>query len=85
MIRATVDTNVLASGIARRNPASAVVQIVDRWRAGHFDLIISDHIVTELAHTLAEPYFRRHITVDTAAQFIELLCDRRLRECQQRL
>src|SRR5438046_62447 len=73
MITAVVDTNILASGLVRRNPTTAVVEVVAGWRARTFRLAVSDHIIAELARTLANPYFQRHITPQQARRFIVLL------------
>lgn len=69
----TADTNVLASGVARRNPDAAPALFLDAWRGRRFDLLLSEHILAELARTLALPYFRRHVTPADAAAFIVLL------------
>lgn len=61
-ITAVIDTNVFASGLVRRSETSPPVQIIDRWRAGLFSLVLSEEIVAELARTLDEPYFRLHLT-----------------------
>jgi len=70
VIRATIDTNVLASGFAglevRQSTPGAIVR---HWRAGHFTLVISDHLLVELRRTFAKPYFtsRRSPTQIAAA------------------
>ena len=59
MIRATLDTNVLVSGMAGLDvPSSAPGAILRRCLAGAFELVISDAIFTELERTLTKPYFR---------------------------
>lgn len=65
MIRAVLDTNVLASGFVEfafsaRTPA----RLLRLWREQRFELIVSDEIMTELLRTLRKPYFRRQITAD---------------------
>jgi len=67
------DTNVLASGFVRSNPAAAPAQLLDRWRAGEFILVLSEHILSELAATLREPYFRRRLTSVEVNQDFSLL------------
>ncbi len=73
MITAVFDTNVLASGFVRRNPDSAVVQILDAWRSGLYRLIVSEHILAELGRTLQEPYFARHLTPERRAEASAIL------------
>jgi putative PIN family toxin of toxin-antitoxin system len=63
VIRAVLDTNVLAAGLARLDsPTSASGIILDLWLAGvgagPFELIVSSHILEELERVLAKPYFR---------------------------
>lgn len=41
------DTNLLASGLVRRKPDTALVLFLDAWRQGRFTLVISGHILTE--------------------------------------
>ena len=62
MITAVLDANVLASGFVRANPAAAPVQVLDAWQAGAYALVLSEHILTELAHTFEDPYFRRRLS-----------------------
>jgi putative PIN family toxin of toxin-antitoxin system len=73
MITVVVDTNTLASGLVRRQPPTAVVQVVDGWRARKFRLAVSEHVIAELARTLAIPYFQQRITSQRAQRFISLL------------
>ncbi len=73
MITAVLDTNVLASGFVRSNPAAAPVQLIDAWRDRRFVLIISEHILTELARTFETPYFRQRLTPEQLAADLALL------------
>jgi putative PIN family toxin of toxin-antitoxin system len=73
MTLVTADTNLLASGVARRNPATAPAQFLDAWRDGRFDLVLSEHILGELARTLSLPYFRRYVSPTDADAFVALL------------
>lgn len=73
MITAVVDTNVLASGFVRGLRASPPVQIVDAWHSDRYTLIVSEHIITELTRTLADPYFQSHIGADQAVRLLTLL------------
>lgn len=59
MIRAVLDTNVLASGFATAGtPPDALLRL---WLAGVFVLIYSDHVIDELRRTLQRPYFRARL------------------------
>ena len=58
-----LDTNVLASGfIGEDKPDSTPGELVRRWRAQAFTLVVSEHILTELADTLTDPYFTRRLS-----------------------
>ena len=71
MISAVLDTNVLASGtVSAYNPPG---QFLNAWRLGEFELVTSEHIISELYHTFQKPYFLKHIRSDELAGFIDLL------------
>jgi putative PIN family toxin of toxin-antitoxin system len=69
--RVTLDANVLAPGFTSHGSASA--RLVDLWRAGIFALILSDHIMQELARTLADPYFAARLAPEAATAILTLL------------
>lgn len=71
MIAAVLDTNVLASGALSASTPPG--QILDAWRDGQFELIISQHILDELIRTLQKPYFQDYVSNADAITFIELL------------
>ncbi len=73
MIKAVLDTNVLASGFVRSNPLAAPVRLLDAWRAGAYTLVVSEHILEELARTLQEPYFRRRLSHALVSAALTLL------------
>ena len=63
MTRAIFDTNLLASGlVGLQIPTSTPGQLLQAWQARRFDLVLSDHILTELLSTLQDPYFRRRLS-----------------------
>lgn len=71
MISAVVDTNVLASGtLTAFTPPG---QIINLWRVGRFELILSLHIIDELKRTLSKTYFQNHLTMQDIDAFIDLL------------
>lgn len=71
MISAVLDTNVLASGTV--SSMNAPGQILNAWRAGHFMLMTSEHIINELEHVFQKPYFQKYINNDQIGSFIDLL------------
>jgi putative PIN family toxin of toxin-antitoxin system len=63
VIVAVLDTNVLASGVAgAARPESTPGELIRRWRAKQFTLVISEPILEELVRTLANPYFQRRLS-----------------------
>ena len=63
MIVAVLDTNVLASGIAGiARQESAPGELLRRWRAKAFILIVSEPILAELARTFTNPYFASRLS-----------------------
>jgi putative PIN family toxin of toxin-antitoxin system len=72
MIRAVLDTNVLASA-AIAHPGTTLATILDDVVANRFDLAISEYILVELRRTLATPYYAARITPAAAARYVQLL------------
>lgn len=68
MIRVTLDANVLAPGFTSRGGASG--HIIASWRAKAYELVISVHMVRELARTLKDPYFAARLELDEASAII---------------
>ncbi len=63
MIVAVLDTNVLASGIAGvSRPQSTPGEVLRRWRANTFTLVVSQPILDELIRTLTNPYFAARLS-----------------------
>jgi PIN domain len=73
VIRATVDTNAIASGFLRGDTPPG--RILAAWRARLFILVISAFILDELDRTLATPYFTRHLSSEQRAANVILLRD----------
>ena len=72
MIRAVLDTNVLASA-AIAHPGTTLATILDDVVANRFDLAVSEYILVELRRTLATPYYAARITPAAAARYVQLL------------
>jgi len=73
VIRATLDTNTLASGVIAHDGPIAV--LFDRWRAGEFEIAVSDHILEELERTLRKPYFAARLSSSDRDEFLSLLVE----------
>lgn len=73
MIRATLDTNVLASGaIARKG---TIARLFNRWRSSDFELVVSEHILVELERTLRKPYFAARLDQPDREDFVSLILE----------
>lgn len=70
-MRAVLDPNVLIASLLSRSGAPA--QIVSRWLAGEFELVISEALLAELARALAYSKIRKRVAEDEARAFVELL------------
>jgi putative PIN family toxin of toxin-antitoxin system len=74
VIVAVLDTNVLASGfIGEDKPHSTPGELVRRWRAKASTLVVSEHILAELADTFANPCFTRRLSAIAIADALEVL------------
>lgn len=71
MITVVLDSNVLASGFVR--PHGAPGALLGAWRAEAFDLVVSDHILSEVTRTLDKPYFAQRLTTSRRTANIALL------------
>lgn len=71
MISAVLDTNILASGALTSSTIPGL--ILDEWRDGQFELVISLHIINELERTLNKSYFRNLINTQSNNAFLDLL------------
>jgi uncharacterized protein len=74
VIRATVDTSALAPAIRRVGQShSALGPILRAWRDRQYEMVISEHLLDELTHTLAAPYFSRFLSRANQMQAIATL------------
>ncbi len=70
-MRAVLDPNVLISALL--SPRGAPAEIVSRWRAGAFELVVSDLVIVELQRALGYPKLRDRVSPDESAELVELL------------
>lgn len=75
-MRVVLDTNVLVSGLARASGAPG--RVIDAWREGRFDLVVSEALLTEAARVFAYPKVRTllekgGVTTAMTAEFLEIL------------
>lgn len=72
-MRAVLDPNVLVSALLSRSGAPA--QLVRRWLAGEFELVVSEALLAELERALAYPKVRERVAAEETARFVSLLRD----------
>jgi putative PIN family toxin of toxin-antitoxin system len=70
-VRVVLDVNVLIASLLSRDGAPA--QLVLRWLAGEFELIISDKVIAELRRAFSYPKVRARVSQAEAAAFVHLL------------
>ena len=70
-MRAVLDCNVLISALLA--PGGAPRQLLSRWRAGEFELVVSEKVLTELERALGYPKIAERIPPEDASDFIALL------------
>ena len=70
-MRAVLDPNILIAALL--SPSGVPAQIVSRWLAGEFELVVSGALLAELERALAYPKLRTRITEHEAAEFVALL------------
>jgi uncharacterized protein len=74
VIRATVDTNVLAHGLARAGEvARPSAEVIRQWLSAGFELVVSEHVLEELGITLRKPYFLARLTSEQAEEWLGLI------------
>jgi putative PIN family toxin of toxin-antitoxin system len=71
VIRAVYDANVLVSGFAATSGTLSV--LIDRWRAGQVRLVLSQHILDEVARTWTKPYWQARFGPDLIERALHLL------------
>jgi putative PIN family toxin of toxin-antitoxin system len=71
VIRATLDANVLVSGfVGTSGPPTIILQ---RWTAGEFTLVLSEHILNGAERAWRKPYFTSRYSLGQANQALTLL------------
>lgn len=70
-MRAVLDVNIFVSALLA--PTGAPARLIARWLAGHFELIASEQLLSELARALTYPKVRERVSREEATAFIDLL------------
>lgn len=71
LLRVVLDTNVLVSGLAY--PSSVPGRVVAAWRSGGLDVVLSRHILGELARVLPRLNHRLNWRDADFADFLDIL------------
>lgn len=71
MIVAVLDTNVLVSAFPAHGTVPAL--LIDAWRQGAYHLVLSEHILEELAETWRDPYWQARFSPTDSSAAIALL------------
>jgi putative PIN family toxin of toxin-antitoxin system len=72
-VRVVLDPNILIAALL--SPTGAPAQLVGRWFAGEFELVVSETLLVELERALAYPKLRRRVSTEEAAELAGLLRD----------
>jgi uncharacterized protein len=70
-VRAVLDANILIAALLSRGGTPA--QLVSRWPAGDFELVVSEGLLAELSRALAYPKVQARVPAPEAAEFVALL------------
>jgi len=68
-MRCVVDPGVLVAGII--TPMGPPAEIVRRARTGAIEIVVSPHLLGELASVLARRKLRRYVTAEEASEYVE--------------
>ena len=71
MTRVVIDPGVLVSALI--SPRAAPAALLNAWRDGRFELVVSAKLLDELRDVLGRPKFRRHVTEERAAAYVDHL------------
>ncbi len=71
MLRVVVDPNVLIAAVISQSGAPA--ELLDRWRDGEFDLVVSPKLLEELEDVLLRPKFSELASDDEVRAYAEAL------------
>lgn len=72
-MRAVLDPSILIAALL--SPTGAPAQLVGRWLAGEFELVVSEASLAELERALAYPKLRPRVSAEEAAELLDLLRD----------
>jgi putative PIN family toxin of toxin-antitoxin system len=68
-VKAVLDPNILVSALI--SPLGVPARVLGAWSNEYFELVISQAVLDELREVLARPSFRRRITVEEVAEYVD--------------
>ena len=71
MLRVVLDPGVLIAAVISGSGAPA--ELLDRWRDGEFDLVVSPNLLDELEDVLLRPKFAGLVSDDEVRAYVEVL------------
>jgi uncharacterized protein len=71
VLRAVLDSNVLIAWFTARS--GTLFELRTHWLSGDFRLVISEHILAEVARAWAKPYWRVQFSTEDISQRLDLL------------
>jgi putative PIN family toxin of toxin-antitoxin system len=69
VLRVVLDPGVLISAVLSRSGAPA--RIIDAWRDGEFDLLVSPRLLDELEEVLLRPRFEAYATPEQVRAYVD--------------
>jgi putative PIN family toxin of toxin-antitoxin system len=69
VLRVVLDPGVLIAAVISKNGAPA--ELLDRWRDGEFDLVVSPNLLVELEDVLLRPKFSACASGDVVRGYVE--------------
>jgi uncharacterized protein len=70
MFRVVLDPGVLIAAVL--SPKGAPAELLRRWLAGDYELVVSDKLLAELKHVLLRPKFRKYLSEAEAIKYADL-------------
>lgn len=72
MIRAVLDATTIVAAFPA-NPGGTLAALIDRWQAGEFSLVISEHLLAEVGRAWTKPYWQARLSPVQIARALALL------------
>jgi putative PIN family toxin of toxin-antitoxin system len=76
VLRVVFDPNVLVSAVI--TPSGPPAEVLDAWRNGEFDLIVSPKLLDELADVLQRPKSRAYVSPEQVSGYVDALASEAL-------